>query len=37
MQTTVYAPVSGKVTGRPVQIGETVDAKDLLMILSPAT
>ena len=37
MQTTVYAPVSGKVTERLVQVGQTVDAKDLLMVLSPAT
>jgi pyruvate carboxylase len=36
MQTTVYAPVSGKVTERLVQVGQTVDAKDLLMVLSPA-
>ena len=37
MQTTVYAPVTGKVAKRLVQVGETVDAKDLLMILDPTT
>jgi pyruvate carboxylase len=37
MQTNVYAPISAKVIERVVQVGETVDAKDLLMILSPAT
>ena len=37
MQTNVYAPISAKVLERVVQVGETVDAKDLLMILSPAT
>ena len=36
MQTNVYAPISAKVI-EVVQVGETVDAKDLLMILSPAT
>ncbi|MEO7145660.1 MAG: pyruvate carboxylase subunit B, partial [Bryobacteraceae bacterium] len=33
MQTTIYAPVSGKVTERLVQVGEKVDAKDLLLVI----
>jgi pyruvate carboxylase len=37
MQTTVYAPLSGTVREKLVQVGETVDTKDLLMVLSPAT
>ena len=36
MQTTVYAPVAGKVNDKVVQVGETVDTKDLLMVLEPA-
>ena len=31
MQTTVYAPVGGKIVERFVSVGETVDAKDLLL------
>ena len=37
MQTNVYAPMSAKVVERVVQVGETVDAKDLLLVLSPTT
>jgi pyruvate carboxylase len=37
MQTTIYSPGSGKVMERRVKVGETVDAKDLLMVLSTAT
>jgi pyruvate carboxylase len=37
MQTTIYSPVSGKVMERHVKVGDTVDAKDLLMVLSPAS
>ena len=37
MQTTVYASVSGKVVEKLVQVGETVDTKDLLMILGSET
>ena len=37
MQTTIYAPVSGKVMERRAKVGETVDAKDLLMVISAAT
>jgi pyruvate carboxylase len=33
MQTTVYAPVSGKVTQKLVHPGEHVDAKDLLLVI----
>ena len=32
MQTNVYAPISAKVIERVVQVGETVDAKDLLIL-----
>jgi pyruvate carboxylase len=33
MQTTVYAPVAGRVMKRLVQPGETVEPKDLLMVI----
>ncbi len=33
MQTTIYAPIAGKVTQRLVNPGDNVDAKDLLMVL----
>jgi Pyruvate carboxylase len=33
MQTTVYAPISGKVTRRLVNVGQTVEAKDLLLVI----
>ena len=33
MQTTVYAPVDGKVSLRLVNVGQTVDAKDLLIVI----
>jgi len=33
MQTTVYAPVDGKVTQKLVAAGEQVEAKDLLIVL----
>jgi pyruvate carboxylase len=33
MQTTVYAPVGGKVSQRLVNVGQTVDAKDLLVVI----
>ncbi len=33
MQTTIYAPVSGKVTKRLVQVGEKVEPKDLLLVI----
>jgi pyruvate carboxylase len=33
MQTTVYAPIDGKVTELLVQVGHTVDAKDLLAVI----
>ena len=34
MQTTVYAPVAGKVTERLVQVGQTVEPKDLLIVIA---
>jgi biotin carboxyl carrier protein len=33
MQTTVYAPIAGKLVERLVQVGETVDTKDLLVVI----
>jgi pyruvate carboxylase len=33
MQSTIYAPVDGKVAQRLVQVGENVEAKDLLMVI----
>ena len=33
MQTTVYAPVDGQVREILVEVGRTVDAKDLLMVI----
>jgi pyruvate carboxylase len=33
MQTTIYAPVSGRITQRLVQVGDTVEAKDLLVVI----
>jgi pyruvate carboxylase len=33
MQTTIYAPVSGKVTQKLAQAGKTVDAKELLFVI----
>ena len=34
MQTTVYAPIDGKVQELLVQVGHTVEAKDLLVIIA---
>jgi pyruvate carboxylase len=34
MQTTVYAPMDGKVQELLVQIGDTVEAKDLLAVIA---
>ncbi len=36
MQTTVYAPVSGKVAERCAAVGQTVEPKDLLIVITPA-
>jgi pyruvate carboxylase len=33
MQTTVYAPVAGKVKERLVTVGQTVEPKDLLVVI----
>jgi pyruvate carboxylase len=33
MQTTVYAPVAGKVVKRSVHPGQTVEAKELLLVI----
>jgi pyruvate carboxylase len=33
MQTTVYAPISGKVLERHAQVGQTVEPKDLLLVI----
>jgi pyruvate carboxylase len=37
MQTTVYAPIAGKLVERLVQAGETVDTKDLLVVIEATT
>ncbi len=36
MQTTVYAPVAGRVSERLVSVGQTVEPKDLLIVITPA-
>ena len=33
MQSTVYAPVSGKITQKLVNVGDKVEAKDLLLVI----
>ena len=33
MQSTIYAPVAGKVSQVLVKVGEKVDAKDLLLVI----
>jgi biotin carboxyl carrier protein len=33
MQTTVYAPVSGKVVQKLVHVGQHVEPKDLLLVI----
>ena len=35
MQSTVYAPVGGKVTQLLVSPGQQVEAKDLLLVIEP--
>ncbi|MBI5280806.1 MAG: pyruvate carboxylase [Candidatus Solibacter usitatus] len=35
MQTTVYAPVAGKVSERHAAVGQTVEPKDLLIVITP--
>jgi pyruvate carboxylase len=37
MQTTVYAPIAGKLVERLVQVGETVDTKNLLVVIEATT
>jgi len=34
MQTTVYAPVAGKIAERTVAVGQTVEPKDLLLVIA---
>jgi pyruvate carboxylase len=34
MQTTVYAPIAGKISERLVTVGQTVEPKDLLVVIS---
>ncbi|MBI5085486.1 MAG: pyruvate carboxylase [Acidobacteria bacterium] len=36
MQTTIYAPVAGKVSERHAVVGQTVEPKDLLIVITPA-
>ena len=33
MQTTIYAPVGGKILERQAQVGQTVEPKDLLLVI----
>ena len=33
MQTTIYAPVSGRILQRLAQVGDTVESKDLLVVI----
>jgi len=33
MQSTIYSPASGKVTQKLVNVGDKVDAKDLLLVI----
>jgi pyruvate carboxylase len=35
MQSTVYAPVSGKIAQVLTQVGQSVEAKDLLVVIEP--
>jgi len=35
MQSTVYAPVSGKVAQILAQVGHNVEAKELLLVIEP--
>jgi pyruvate carboxylase len=35
MQSTVYAPVNGKVAQIPKQVGHNVEAKELLLVIEP--
>jgi len=37
MQSTIYAPVAGKVTQKLVNIGDKVESKDLLIVIQEAT
>ncbi len=32
MQSTIYAPIDGRVKGRLVHVGDTVESKDLLVV-----
>jgi pyruvate carboxylase len=36
MQSTIYAPVSGKVSQILAQVGHNVEAKELLMVIEPS-
>jgi pyruvate carboxylase len=33
MQTTIYAPIDGRITQRLVHVGDTVESKDLLVVI----
>ncbi len=35
MQTTIYAPIAGKVKQKLAEVGDTVEAKDLLAVIEP--
>jgi len=35
MQSTIYAPVGGKVTQILTQAGQSVESKDLLVVIEP--
>ncbi len=36
MQSTIYAPISGKIVKKLVNIGDKVESKDLLIVIAPA-
>ena len=35
MQSTVYAPVAGKIAQVLAQVGQSVESKDLLVVIEP--
>jgi len=35
MQSTIYAPIGGRVSQKLVNVGDKVDSKDLLLVIEP--